>query len=90
MSTMKESALTILAYYVVILGGREIMRNRPAFKLNGIFMVHNFYLTAISFSLLVLFTEQLIPEVYNNGIFHAICHRDGGWTPHLVILYYVR
>jgi hypothetical protein len=89
MSTIKESAFTILGYYIIVLGGREVMRNRPAFKLNSLFMIHNFYLTAISFSLLVLFVEQLVPTVYNNGIFFAICSKDGGWTPHLVILYYV-
>jgi hypothetical protein len=89
MSTMKESGLMILSYYVIIFGGRELMRNRPAFKLNGPFMVHNFYLTAISFILLVLFIEQLVPEVYNNGIFHAICSHEGGWTKQLVTLYYL-
>jgi fatty acid elongase 2/fatty acid elongase 3 len=89
LSTLKESGLTILLYYVVIFGGRELMRNRPAFKLNLPFMIHNFYLTAISFILLVLFIEQLVPTVYNHGIFHAICDADGGWTPPLVILYYV-
>jgi hypothetical protein len=89
MSTLKESGLMILAYYIIIFGGREIMRNRPAFKLNGPFMVHNFYLTAISGGLLALFVEQLVPTLYNHGIFHAICHADGGWTRPLVILYYV-
>ena len=90
MSTMKASFSLIALYYVIVLGGRELMRNRPAFKLNGLFMVHNFYLTAISGGLLLLFLEQLIPEVYHNGIFHAICSHEGGWTNKLVILYYVR
>jgi len=89
MSTMKETALTILTYYVAILGGRELMRNRPAFKLNGPFMVHNLYLTCISAILLALFIEQLVPTVVNHGIFYAICDVKGGWTPPLVILYYV-
>jgi len=65
------------------------MRNRPAFKLNAIFMVHNFYLTAISAILLALFIEQLVPTVYNHGIFYAICDKNGGWTDELVILYYL-
>jgi hypothetical protein len=79
-----------LAYYVVILGGRELMRNRPAFKLNLPFMIHNFYLTAISGILLALFVEQLIPTLYHHGLFYTICAIEGGWTKHLVILYYVR
>lgn len=53
-------------------------------------MIHNFYLTSISAILLALFVEQLVPTVYNHGIFYAICDVKGGWTPPLVILYYVR
>ena len=87
---MKETAALIFTYYVVIFGGRELMRNRPAFKLNLPFMIHNFYLTAISGILLALFTEELIPTLYNKGLFFAICDVKGGWTNHLVILYYVR
>lgn len=89
MSTMKQTAIMIGTYYVVIFGGRELMRNRPAFKLNGPFMIHNFYLTSISAILLALFLEELVPTVYNNGVFYAICDSNGGWTPPLVILYYV-
>ena len=90
MSTLKESGFAILAYYIIIFGGRELMRGRPAFKLNGLFMIHNFYLTAISGILLALFLEELIPTVYNHGLFFAICNVEGGWSPPLVILYYVR
>lgn len=89
MSTLKQSGFAIIAYYVIILGGRELMRNRPAYKLNTLFMIHNFYLTAISAILLALFVEELVPTVYNKGIFYAICDHNGGWTNHLVILYYV-
>jgi fatty acid elongase 2/fatty acid elongase 3 len=89
MSTLKESGLAILIYYVVIFGGRELMRNRPAFKLNALFMIHNFYLTSISAILLALFVEQLVPTLYNHGLFYTICDHEGGWTNELVILYYV-
>lgn len=89
MSTVFESALAITVYYIVIFGGRELMRNRPAFKLNGLFMIHNFMLTSISAILLVLFLEQLIPTLYHNGLFFTICDHKGGWTSKLVILYYV-
>jgi hypothetical protein len=88
MSTMKETAALIFTYYVVIFGGRELMRDRPAFKLNLPFMIHNFYLTSISGILLALFAEELIPTLYNKGLFFAICDVKGGWTNHLVILYY--
>lgn len=89
MSTLKETATILIAYYVIIFGGRELMRRRPAFTLNVPFMIHNFYLTAISAVLLVLFIEQLLPTVVKNGVFLAICKHQCGWTKELVMLYYV-
>jgi hypothetical protein len=88
-SSLKEAVTTIIAYYIIIFGGRELMKNRPPMKLNGLFMIHNFYLTVISAVLLALFVEQLVPTVYRHGIFYAICNHGGGWTNKLVILYYV-
>lgn len=90
MSTFPETAFTLVAYYVIVLGGRELMRNRQPFVVNGPFMLHNFCLTAISAVLLALFIEQLLPTVFRNGIFFAICDHKGGWTKELVTLYYVR
>ena len=89
MSTLKATATMLATYYIAVLSGRELMRNRPAFKLNGLFMIHNLYLTIISGSLLALFIEQLATTVWRNGIFFAICDHRGGWTNELVILYYV-
>lgn len=88
MLTLKETTAVLIAYYTIILGGRELMRTRPAFKLNDLFLIHNFYLTAISGGLLVLFLEQLVPTIWSNGIFDTICG-GGGWTGPLVTLYYV-
>jgi len=89
MAGLKPTLIAMSIYYIVIFGGREIMRNRPAFKLKTPFIIHNFYLTAISGTLLALLLEQLIPEIYHNGIFHAICNPAGGWTNKLVLLYYL-
>jgi fatty acid elongase 3 len=90
MSTLPATVTALVAYYIIIFGGRELMRKRDPFPLNGPFMVHNLYLTIISGGLLTLFIEQLVSEVVRNGIFHAICSYEGGWTDKLVILYYVR
>lgn len=79
----------LVTYYVAVLGGRELMRSRRPFQLNGLFMIHNLYLTIISGSLLALFVEQLAPTVWRKGVFFAICDHQGGWTNELVILYYV-
>jgi len=89
MSTLKETVIALAAYYIIIFGGRELMKHRKPFVLNGPFMVHNLYLTIISGSLLALFIEQLLPEVVRNGVFHAVCSNDGGWTRQLVMLYYM-
>ena len=89
MSTLRETSITLVIYYIVIFGGRELMRSRPAFSLNGLFKIHNFYLVLISGGLLALMLEQLIPEVVRNGVFHAICAHEGGWTRQMVVLYYV-
>lgn len=88
-STFKETAGILIAYYVIIFAGREFMKNRPAYKLNGLFMIHNLYLTIISAGLLALFIEQLLPTVWRHGLFYSICDHRGGWTNPLVILYYV-
>lgn len=88
MTTLKETVILIATYYFVVFAGREIMRDRPAFKLNDAFLLHNFCLTAISGALLALFLEQLVPTLWNYGVFHTICGA-GGWTPQLTTLYYV-
>ena len=88
LSTVKETLGMIVLYLVVIFGGQRFMRTRPALKLNGLFMVHNFCLTVVSGSLLVLFAQQLIPSLYRHGLYENICGADG-WTQPLVVLYYV-
>jgi fatty acid elongase 3 len=88
-SDLKTCAIILISYYVVIFGGRELMRERAPFKLSFLFKVHNFYLTAISGILLALFAEQLIPTLARKGLFYAICDHNGGWTQRLVVLYYV-
>jgi hypothetical protein len=75
-------------YYVVIFGGRELMRSRPAFKLNTLFMAHNLGLTILSGGLLFLFLEQLTATLWNQGLYNSVCYKENGWTQSLVVLYY--
>ena len=88
-STFPATAGLLLTYYVTVFAGREFMKNRAPLNLNGLFMVHNLYLTIISGTLLALFIEQLLPTLWRKGIFFAICNHQGGWTDRLVVLYYV-
>lgn len=87
-STLKETVAIIVVYLVVIFGGRELMRERQPMKLNALFKVHNFVLSVLSATLLVLFAEQLIPSIWKGGLYENICGASG-WTHPLVVLYYV-
>lgn len=89
MSTLKETGIFVIIYYFIIFGGRELIRNREPFKLKGLFLIHNLMLTAVSFVLLVLFIEQLVPTIARHGLFYAVCDHNGGWTQPLVVLYYL-
>ncbi|CAG7919299.1 unnamed protein product [Penicillium olsonii] len=89
LSTLKETTMMLVTYYVIIFGGREVMKKLPAFKLNTLFMIHNLVLTLVSGILLVLFIEQLLPTIVRHGVFYAICDHSGGWTQPLIILYYL-
>lgn len=90
MSTWTATIVMLTSYYIIIFGGREIMRERQPLQLNGLFKAHNLGLTIISGVLLVLFLEQLIPTLVRHGVLFAVCKYAGGWTDKLVILYYVR
>ena len=89
LATSHEIATTISLYYTLILSGRHLMRTRPAFNLQTLFMIHNLSLTLISAALLSLFAQQLIPIIRIHGLFYCICG-PGGWTKQLASLYYVR
>lgn len=89
LATFNETAAMLLVYYVTILGGHELMRERPAFQLKTPFMIHNLFLTILSGGLLVLFLEQLVPTVWQQGIYSSVCDGSAGWTKPLTLLYYV-
>ncbi|KAK7914386.1 hypothetical protein PG985_012089 [Apiospora marii] len=87
-STWPEVLGMIVLYVTVVFGGREFMRNRQPLKLNGLFKIHNLFLTLLSGGLLVLFMEQLVPQLWRDGLYENICGADG-WTKPLVTLYYL-
>ncbi|KAF1799108.1 fatty acid elongase [Mucor lusitanicus] len=88
LSTNKEVISSCIAYFVIIFGGRELMKNRPAFKLQKLFQLHNLCLTVVSAALLVLIVEQIFPQLYHHGLLYAICS-PRNWTQKLELLYYL-
>jgi hypothetical protein len=88
LSTLWETSAIIFVYLIVVFGGRQILRNRKPLAWNGLFKLHNLFLTIVSGALLVLFLEQVVPTLLRDGFYENICGADG-WTPPLVTLYYV-
>lgn len=90
LSTIEEVFPAIALYYLVIFGGRAVINKlgiRP-FVLNGLFQLHNLFLTTLSLTLLVSIMEQLFPQIWKHGLFYAICD-ERAWTREMVVLYYM-
>ena len=85
-----QEAVIIVIYYIVIFGGRFVIStlNLPVIKLNGLFQIHNLFLTSLSLTLLVLILEQIIPIFHSGGSYHSICSPNA-YTSKLVVLYYL-
>lgn len=88
LSTTTEVVTAIATYLVIIFGGRELMRNRAPFKLQFLFRVHNFLLSAGSAILLALMLEEIVPILFKNGPFYSICNTRA-FTPRLVSYYII-
>ncbi|ORX46479.1 GNS1/SUR4 membrane protein [Hesseltinella vesiculosa] len=90
-STVKEVIFSCIIYFMLIFGGQVVMKAMPAFKpqvLKTPFQIHNFLLTVVSGALLVLLVEQVLPNVYHNGLFYAICE-PSAFDQKVELLYYL-
>ena len=87
-STFREVAVCLSAYYVVVFGGRELMRSRAPMRCQSIVIIHNLYLTIISAGLFVLFAQQILPMFKQNILYDGICG-EAGWSQQLLVLYYM-
>jgi fatty acid elongase 3 len=88
LSTWPSVMTAIIVYLSTIFGLREIMRERQALKLTFLFQLHNLLLTSGSALLLAVMLEEILPIVWNHGIFYAICGY-GAWTPRLEFFYII-
>lgn len=80
LSTPQEVYPALATYLVVIFSIRWFMKDRAPLKLQYPFQAHNIFLSAGSALLLVLIAEEVVPEVFKHGVFHAMCNVQM-WTP---------
>ena len=88
LSDLCSVTIAISLYYIIIFGGRALLKPFQPFKLNGLFQLHNLCLTSISFIILILMIEQLVPMIARYGLYYSICN-IGAWTQPMVTLYYM-
>ncbi|VDC06304.1 unnamed protein product [Peniophora sp. CBMAI 1063] len=88
LSTQPVVVAALVSYLVVIFGIQEIMKNRKPLKLQVPFMIHNVYLTTGSGLLLMLMLEEILPKLWNHGVFYAICN-SSSWTERMEFYYMI-
>ncbi|GBE77948.1 GNS1/SUR4 membrane protein [Sparassis latifolia] len=86
LSTPQEVFPTLAGYLVTIFSIRHVMKDRPPFKLQFLFQVHNALLSIGSAVLLALLLEQILPMAWKHGVFWALCDEDM-WTDRLEFYY---
>ena len=73
LSTTQEVIPALVAYLVIIFGIQAWMKDRPPFKLQFLFRLHNAFLTSGSLLLVLLIMEEVVPLVYQHGVFWGLC-----------------
>ncbi|KAG6842209.1 hypothetical protein C0991_000179 [Blastosporella zonata] len=79
LSTTPAVLTTLTAYLAVIFGVKAIMKDKQALKLTPLFQAHNVILSSGSLLLLVLMLEEIVPIIWNDGVFNSLC-ADESWT----------
>jgi hydrogenase-4 membrane subunit HyfE len=80
LSTTPTVLVTLAGYLALIFGIQAAMKNRQPQRLNTLFQAHNMFLSGGSLLLLVLLLEEIVPIIWNTGIFDAMCS-ERSWTP---------
>ncbi|KIY52723.1 GNS1/SUR4 membrane protein [Fistulina hepatica ATCC 64428] len=88
LSTTPAVVSALTSYLGVIFGIQYAMKNQAPIRLNALFRIHNAILTTGSALLLTLMLEEIVPIIWKEGIYYAICH-DDAWTPKLEFYYII-
>ncbi|KAJ7487598.1 ELO family [Mycena galericulata] len=79
---------SLAGYLALIFGVQAAMKNYQPQRLNTLFQAHNVILSGGSLLLLVLLVEEVVPIIWNTGIFNAMC-ADQSWTPRMEFYYMI-
>jgi len=80
LSTWPTVIAALATYLAIVFGVQELMRSRQPMKLTALFQLHNIVLSSGSLLLLMLMVEEIVPMIYKNGLFNAMCSVNS-WTP---------
>ena len=79
LSTLNMTVATLTSYLALIFGIQAAMKEKQPKKLTSIFQIHNIFLSSGSLLLLVLMLEEILPILWKDGVFKAMCAEES-WT----------
>jgi fatty acid elongase 3 len=88
LSTTPIVLLTLASYLAVVFGVQALMQNQKPHKLTFLFQAHNLFLSSGSLLLLVLMLEEMLPRIWQNGVYHTLCHQES-WTTRMEFYYMI-
>ncbi|KAI0735156.1 elongase of fatty acids ELO [Earliella scabrosa] len=88
LSTTQEVIPALVAYLVIIFGIQAWMKDKQPLKLQFLFRLHNAFLSSGSLLLVLLIMEEVLPKVYQHGVFWGLCN-VGMWSERLEFYYMI-
>ncbi|PPQ64265.1 hypothetical protein CVT24_008403 [Panaeolus cyanescens] len=88
LSTDQVVISALVTYLVVIFSIQWFMKDKQPLKLTALFQIHNVILSSGSALLLALMLEEIVPKIWNNGLYSALCS-EKSWTPRMELYYMV-
>jgi fatty acid elongase 3 len=79
LSTLPSVATAVAIYLSIVFGIHTYQKDKAPKKLNTLFQIHNVLLSSVSGLLLVLILEEIIPKLWNKGVFYVFCSAEA-WT----------
>ncbi|KAL0951189.1 hypothetical protein HGRIS_007917 [Hohenbuehelia grisea] len=88
LSTTPTVLTALVSYLAIIFGIQAVMKGQKPLKLTLLFQIHNVFLSAGSALLLALMLEEILPILWQKGVFAAMCAEES-WTPRMEFYYMI-